>query len=131
MFSMNCDMCGKETELYRAVIEGSQLTVCAGCGKYGKVLGRVQQPVPEKKKKKIEAAKEPAEEVIQSVVPDFGQILKRKRESLGLNQADFAKRIAEKESILHQMETGAMKPTIERAKELERVLGAKLVEEIR
>ncbi len=126
---MNCDLCGKETEMYKALVEGTELTVCSNCTKYGKVTGRVRAYVPEKKKPEKKA--EAAEEAIETVVGDFGERLKRKREGLGLNQPDFAKKIAEKESILHKLETGAIRPTLDRARQLEKMLGLKLVEELR
>ncbi len=126
---MNCDLCGKETELFRALVEGSELTVCSGCSKYGKVTGRVRASVPEQKTTR-EEKKDAAEEPIDAVVGNFGELLKRKREELGLNQSDFAKKIAEKESILQKLETGGIKPTLERARELEKLLGLKLVEEL-
>ncbi len=126
---MNCDLCGKETELFRALVEGTELTVCSGCSKYGKITGKVKAPPPEQKTQ--EKKKAEAEEPIDAVVGNFGELIKKKREDLGLNQSDFAKRIAEKESILHKLETGGIKPTLDRARELERLLGLKLVEELR
>ncbi len=125
---MNCDLCGKETELLRALVEGTELTICGSCVKYGKVIGRVKAPVEGKKQEKKAL---PAEETIEVVASNFGELLKRKREELGLNQPDFAKKIAEKESMLHKLETGAIRPTLERARELERMLGLKLVEELK
>ncbi len=127
---MNCDLCGKETELLRALVEGTELTVCSSCSKYGKVTGKARAFVPESKKPH-EDKKAAAEEPIDAVVGNFGELLKRKRETLGLSQSDFAKKIAEKESILQKLETGGIKPTLDRARELERMLGLKLVEELR
>ncbi len=125
---MNCDLCGKEAELFKTLVEGTQLTVCSNCGKYGKVLGRVRINVPEKKK---EAPVQKKEEVIQLVASNFGRLLKSKRESLGMDQKEFAQKIAEKESVLHRLENGEVTPTLERAQELEKMLGLRLIEEIK
>ncbi|MAG15557.1 TIGR00270 family protein [Candidatus Woesearchaeota archaeon] len=125
---MNCDLCGKEAELFKAIVEGSEMTVCHGCGGYGKVIGKVQIAVEEKKKNKPVMQ---TTEAMEDVVSNFGELLKRKREELGLNQKDFASKIAEKESILHKLETGAIVPTLERARKLEKMLGLKLVEELK
>lgn len=128
--SMNCDLCGKETELYRALVEGTELTVCSSCAKYGKVTGKIKIAIPEKKAQEKKAT--PAsEEAIEVVTGNFGELLKRKREELGLNQGEFAKKIAEKESMLQKLEAGAIRPTLERARELEKMLGLKLVEELK
>ena len=42
-----------------------------------------------------------------------------------------AKKIAEKESTLHKIEVGTITPTLERARKLEKMLGLKLVEELK
>ena len=125
---MNCDLCGKEAEMYRAIIEGSEVTVCGGCAKYGKPTGSVRA-YSEGKKKGKPAAK--YEEIPEVVASNFGELLKRKREELGLNQKEFARMIAEKDSILHKLETGGIMPTLEKARALERMFGLKLVEELK
>jgi putative transcription factor len=125
---MNCDLCGKETEMFKAIIEGSELTVCKNCGEYGKIVGRV---TPASKPKQKSFSSEIQEETTESLAENFGELLKKKREQLGLNQKDFASKIAEKESILHKLETGTMTPTLEKARKLEKMLGLKLIEEVR
>ena len=72
----------------------------------------------------------PAEDSIEVVVPEFGNMIKHKRESLGLKQDEFARKVAVKESMLHKMEVGAVKPDLEEAKRLGKVLGLKLVEKL-
>lgn len=122
---MDCELCGKKGEMYRAVVEDSQMTVCNACSKYGHVTGKVRQVVEVRKK-----PKQVKEEKIEVVVSNFGELLRKKREQAGMNQKDFARKIAEKESILHKMETGSLVPTMETARKLERMLRLKLVEEI-
>ncbi len=127
---MQCDLCGAKTEnLFRAIVEGTELNVCKDCAKYGKVIEKKPiKPVVEKKeyvKKPIESEKE----VIQVIVPDFAQRIKKKRESLGLKQKEFAKKISEKESLIHNIETESFKPSIILARKLEKFLKIKLVEE--
>lgn len=123
---MACEMCGREAELYKAVIEGTELSVCEKCGKFGKVIKRVQEFNTFSAKKNI--MKEP--EVVEVLVADFPQKIKSAREKLGLTQKDFAKKINEKESILHKIETGHYKPPVEIAKRYEKVLNVKLVEKV-
>lgn len=122
-----CELCGAEGELFRAKVEGTELTVCRNCGKFGKIFEPVRErkDIPEKKADKKEAAEEPLE----MVVGDFSKIIREKREGLGLSQKDFAKKINEKESFLHKMETGELKPSIDTSRKLEKILGIKLVEE--
>lgn len=125
---MQCDMCGSEGRLVRAMIEGTELKVCGNCAKFGKVLGPVREERIEiKKLRKVEIIEEP--EVMEVVIPDFSSVIRKKRESLGLNQEEFAKKLSEKESIVHKMETGEFTPSISTARKLERMLGIRLVEE--
>ena len=124
---MDCDMCGREQATLKAAVEGSVLSLCDGCSKFGKVVGRITVAgagVKRKEEKKV------AEEDSEFIVTNFGSLLKQKRESLGLKQEEFAKKIAVKESVLHKMETGAMKPGIEETKRFEKLLGLRLIEKV-
>ncbi len=118
---MNCELCGANSELFRAVVEGAQIKVCTKCGKFGKVLGKaMQEQKPEKRQ---------TEEKIFSMAPGYGALIRKGREKLGMKQDEFARKLAEKESIIHKIEVEAIEPGTELAKKLERILGIKLVEE--
>lgn len=124
---MQCDICGKELPLRRANIEGIELNVCSGCGKFGKVISKpadAQLPVYRPK-----IAKPKKEPVSQIIVKDYAIVVKKAREALDLKQEDFAKKINEKVSVIHNVESGRFEPPIELAKKLERFLKIKLVEE--
>ncbi len=125
---MHCELCGKETGLFKAVVEGTELKVCKECAKFGKIIRSIGPPVNEKKKKQeIEIEEEP--EIIDAIVPDYAEKVKKARESSGLKQEGLAKRINEKESVIHKVETGHYEPNIALAKKLERFLKINLVEE--
>ena len=123
---MNCDLCGKEAELHKAVIESSRMSVCRNCAKYGRIIESPQKIRPASTMKHSEP-----EEEIETLAGNFGDLLKKKREELGLNHKEFAGRIAERESTLHKLETGTITLTIAKARKLEKMLGLKLVEEIK
>ena len=118
-------MCGKQSNLVVALIEGVELNVCKECAKFGKIL---REAKPEKIKIKKEKPK-PEKEKIQIIVDDFAEIIKNKREKIGLSQKDFAKKINEKVSLIHNIECGKFMPSIELAKKLEKALGIKIIEE--
>ena len=125
-------MCGKEDRLYKTDIEGSIINVCGNCSRFGKIISevRVVTREPIKTDKGIKFIKaQPEKELIQVIVPDYAQMIKQKREQLGLKQEDFAKQINEKVSLLHQIETGHFEPNIDLARKLEKALKIKLVEE--
>ena len=126
---MACDLCGAEGRMYKTIIEGTELTVCRDCAKMGKVLEEVREPVVEERKlKKVEEA-DVGEEVVQMVVDDFSEKIKKKREELGLKHEEFAKKINEKESVVHKLEIGELEPSVKLAKKLERMFGLKLIEQ--
>lgn len=134
---MQCDLCGtKREEVFRAVIEGTELNVCSECARYGRVVGkRAIAAEPGKplglneRGRPLVPASAPKKEALMVIVPDFADRVKNKRESLGLKQKEFAKLISEKESLVHNVETGSFEPSIELARKLERFLRIKLVEE--
>jgi len=126
---INCELCGKKEEnLLKAVIESVELNVCKDCGKFGKVIGFVKKPEI-KGKRKIYSVHSKQEEKSEILVEGFHEIIKKKRESLGLPQKDFALKINEKESLVHKIETGSFEPNLDLARKIERFLGIKIVEE--
>jgi len=118
-----CELCGREGEIVSALIENVELNACLNCAKHGQIL---RKPVLIKKEKKIQA-----EEIEESLVSNFAGLIKRKREQLGLNQEDFAKMLNEKLSVLHNIENGSFRPGIAVARKFEKILGIRLVEEIK
>ena len=128
-------MCGSESRLYKSEIEGTLLNVCHNCAKFGKVVANVHdKKFLEKREKKWEKERQSRpllskEEITQSVVEDYAKIIKEKRESMDLKQEDFAKKINEKESIIHKIETSHFEPSIKLARKIEKFLRVKLVEQ--
>jgi len=123
-------MCGSEGVLFKAKIEGAEMIVCSKCSKFGEIIGQIR--IGEKMVKKSDAKiigveKEP--EFLELVVSDFAEKMKRKREQLGLDQENFAKKINQKKSLVHKMETGEFIPDVESIKRLEKILGLRLVEQ--
>lgn len=128
---MNCDMCGKETGLFKTDVEGSVLNLCKECSKFGKVISavRVEEKAARKREKGIMLEKPKEEESILSIVPDYGGIIKKKREEMGIKQEDFAKKLNEKASLIHKIEINQFEPGIDLARKIERFLHIKLVEQ--
>ncbi len=130
---MQCEMCGKDTNLVIALIEGTEMNVCNQCAQFGKVIKKVE-PEPKRKRKEnkedlVKVMKEESKkEVIQIITPDYGNIIKKEREALGLKQEDFAKKINEKISLMHKIEIGSFEPSIALARKIEKFLKIKLIE---
>ncbi len=128
-------MCGSESRLYKSEIEGSMLNVCQNCAKFGKVIANApDKKFIEKIQKKREKEQKPGpliseHELSETIIEDFAKVIKEKRESLNLKQEDFAKKINEKVSLIHKMETSSFEPNIKLARKIERFLKVKLVEQ--
>lgn len=123
-------MCGSKTKLFKAVIESVEMNVCRNCSKFGKVIGEVKEE-KQKGEKKADGIKkgEPSTELVQVIVEDYAEKIKKTRENLGLKQKDFAKKINEKASLIHKIETGSFEPNINLARKLEKFLKIKLVDQ--
>jgi len=124
---MKCDMCGSEGKLYQAVIEDAELNVCHECSKFGKVIGVVKQN--EVDNEAVKVSKEYKPEIMEMIVQDYAEKIRKKRGSLGLKQEEFAKNISEKESLIQKIEAGHFEPSIGLAKKIGKFLKIKLTEE--
>jgi|SRR3989344_2958695 len=116
-----CDMCGKETALVTAEVEGVDLKVCSNCSRFGTIKQKVDTiRVPQQKMHKEQPFR---------VTGSYATILRQAREKQGLSQEDFAMFLQEKESIVSKWEQGRMQPSVEVARRLEKTLGVSLVVE--
>jgi len=126
---MNCELCGKETEeLFLASVEGTEINVCTNCTGFGKVIKKIRTGTPIQKKAIKPIVLEHAEPAL-VLAADFGRLIKSKREQLGLSQKDFALKINEKMSLIHNIESGHFEPGIELARKIEHFLKIKIIEE--
>jgi len=120
---MTCDMCGKDTKLFKVKIENAIMNVCERCSKFGKVLSEVKEEVS------INPVKKTVEnEVIELIKDNYGLIIKKAREKLGLKQEELAKKINEKTSVIHKLENELIDPSLKLAKKLEGFLRIRLIE---
>ena len=118
-----CEMCGKDSKLTLADVEGVELSVCPNCVKYGTVQKRA---ITNRFKKNFQSHKKNIPDL--KITATFSSLIKAEREKRKLTQEDFAKFLNEKESVLHKWENGSLKPRIGVAKQLERILEIKIVE---
>ena len=62
------------------------------------------------------------------IVESYPDVIRKGREKKGLKQEELAQQITEKESVIHKLETGHLKPRLKLAKKLEIFLGIELVQ---
>lgn len=134
---MPCEICGSEGPGVRAKIEGSILRVCRNCAKFGEILPETKVlnvPINAQRKnaqgrgaeRRLEYRAKPIE--TENVLAlDYGKVVRRERERLGLSQKDLAQKLNERESIVRQIEQEHIKPDGKTIQKIERLLGVKLL----
>ena len=120
-----CELCGMKDARYKSEIEGTIMFVCEDCARFGqtKSMANVKMVVEDRKKPEF---KDPD----YLFLPNYGQTVKSARERMGLKQEELAKKLNERESLLHQIESEHFKPGVELARKLEKNLHIKIIEEI-
>jgi putative transcription factor len=121
-----CELCGKKPSVFSCEIEDTMMKVCQDCSKFGSVRGKATVRIVVSESKKP-VSNEPEYIFVQG----YGLIVKNAREKLDLKQEDFAKKINEHKSLIHQVESEHIKPNIDLARKLEHALHIKIVEEVK
>lgn len=125
-----CEMCGSQaTSLIRSKIEGSELSVCPGCARFGTKVQKKNAPrkfvprsiAPRSQNKKDQFVSE------FELVSNYSSLIQKTRSKLGKTQKEFAAMLNEKESLIHHMENSEFEPSIDLAKKIEKILSIKLL----
>lgn len=123
------------------VVEGAVLRVCPSCYnrlvKKGGVETRSEQPLyrqskPSSRERKWARMRIPRRLLEEEfdLVPDYGKRIREARQRLGWSTKVLAEKVREKENVIKRIEAGRLKPSIDLARRLERVLHIKLLEPI-
>jgi len=120
-----CGICGKRESKLIAIVEGVMLTVCNDCAHYGKVL-KIKELEEQKETRVTKKISYPESDEV--IVKDYSERIKKAREDMHLKQEELARRLAEKESVIHHIESGNFVPSLALARKLEKCLGITLVE---
>ena len=115
---MICELCGKETPRTRTVaIEGSVLSVCADCAKFGSEVagpigvrrpGTAGNPVVaqrlERRQQRMSERDVYTTPATEELAEDFGVRIRQAREARGWKQADLGTKVNERESVIAKLE---------------------------
>ena len=134
---MLCEMCGAESaSLEPRKVSGSVLRVCTSCAGMGKQTSYresvghrafVAQTL-EKREQKTRYKDISSDEKV--LVSNYGDVVRKARESKGLDHVSLAMKISEKKSIITSVESGNMKPNEKLIKKLENFLKINLMEDV-
>ncbi|MCK4859690.1 MAG: TIGR00270 family protein [Candidatus Omnitrophica bacterium] len=128
----NCEMCGRGIgTLNRAKIEGAVLEVCDNCASKGEIIrtpdaitrgvARTGFAHPPREVKIIE----------DEIVEGFGKVIHNARKSREWDLKKLAQVLHAKESLMHKIESGKIKPDLSFAHKIEHALGIHLVEKVK
>ncbi len=123
---MECEVCGRQAEkLFEVDLEGARVMACGKCAELGK---RVRERRTGKKSAFFYAAPGRKLDAGQEIVADLGKKVMAARQRAGLKREELARKIFEKESVLHRVESGDFVPSDKVIKKLEKELGLSLRE---
>ncbi|HIQ12905.1 MAG TPA: TIGR00270 family protein [Thermoprotei archaeon] len=136
---MNCEICGQESRmLYEVIYLGRRTYACENCvDKYGltiiKKLGKKERREASQRRlgqtKSISMTRSlPISDF--ELIENYGYIIRRKREELGMTQEDLAKKLKVKLSYIKKVESNKIIPEYELVNKLEKILGVKLIESV-
>ena len=131
---MQCEVCGANTdyELKSVLIEGVVMKVCLRCETLGTPINRGRPSnLGNSFQRRVSHNPRlvPEEEVEITLRPEYGLLIKKKREDLGIKQEDLAKMISEKESLVHKIESTSPVINVLTARKIEKILKLKILEE--
>jgi putative transcription factor len=127
---MQCDMCGSNVDFLKpSMIEGVEMKVCATCSKYGTPIKKKASAPQKTYVKKVRRFNVKELESKESIVENYDELIRKARQKAQLPQKALAIKLAEKESVIHALETGKHEPSIALARRIGKLLNITLVEE--
>ncbi len=135
---MECEICGKPAAKTKKIeLDGSTFIVCKECAAFGKEMEKPAAgsavtiaPAPgfSRSLREIRRPGYAAEKMDlgTNLLPDYGRVIRKARERKKLTVKELARKIFEKESLLHRVEGQAIKPSDSLIAKLEKQLGIKL-----
>jgi putative transcription factor len=127
-----CELCGSVIHGKGITVnyEGSTITICSSC--YSKIKSHAK--IVENRKQTNIQLKQPKKtqntETIWEIVDDYPKIIREARENHGMSTRELAQKLKVQENIVKRIESGKLKPTIQLAKDLERILSIKILVKI-
>jgi len=130
-----CELCGKPItgRPIRSVVDGVEMILCIDCylklSKGGRA--RLAKAPPNVKAATGRLAQKRARiKEVYDLAEDYYERIRRAREDRGWSTATLAQKLRISESLLRKIESGKVKPSIDLAKRIEKLLKIKLLEPV-
>lgn len=135
--SVRCELCGEEIrgKAYLGVVDRAELILCEKCVKRAsKVYGPLgaKKPVSQAitQSRRVTRIESRGGEIVEDVVEDFAERIREARERAGFTRDTLAALLGTKVSVIRRLEEGSLKPTLEMARKLEKILKVQLIESV-
>ena len=125
-----CEICGRESQLYTVEIDRARLRVCFDCSKSGKMLETPRPPAKQRPGALSQERTARREQTEVDIISDYGPRIKAAREKMHISRDVLAEMINEKESFLDRVESERTLPPEALGRKLEKALGIRLYEEV-
>lgn len=133
-----CEVCGRrvedERQCRKIVLDNAVVIVCPRCYerliKQGKAKPYVEKRETREKRWVKTRVPKRMLETMYEIVEDYAERIKRARQRLGWTQAVLAQKLRVSENVIKRIEAGRLKPSIELARKMEKLLGIVLLEPI-
>lgn len=103
----SCELCGRDVDSLKKVkIEGATLKACESCAEMGEEV-KTKSTKKNRKKKKSSSTRRSSKDVL---VNDYGEKVKKARESRQLSIQEVSDDLNEKESLISKIEKQDLKP---------------------
>lgn len=132
-------MCGKDVpSIRRALIEGTTMSVCGNCVKFGveqagaatEVTGRSRITASLERRAVRSQARDIYAGDEMELAEDYGERVRKARVARGLSVEDLGKKLNERVNILAKVEAGTYHPDDSLVAKLEKEFGIKLKEKV-
>ncbi len=131
-----CQICGSLIwgKGQKVILEGARITVCHNCAQHGTKIHKPASYTYGKNPVKKKPYSAPKRHIIKSqtigeleIVSDYAKRVRNARNSLGLNQDQFAQKLNEKPSLIRRIENGKAEPTVKLAKKIQKIYKIQLL----
>jgi putative transcription factor len=138
-----CEMCGKEASVvFRVRLEGSVLSVCEDCSKFGELVMPPMAPLARPEGEFRSGSGGPMRTALRSrrteerdlfqempdleLAPDWFKKIRAARERRNWTPEEMGKRLNEKKSVILKLETGSFRPSDALIAKLEHILQTRI-----
>ena len=119
-----CEICGKTVgTVYEIMLDGAQMLVCERDAMGRDVVNTFGPQQKDSRRMPAPDAREDAEELVEN----YGEVIRKAREAMGLPVKVLGERISEKESTLERIEKEKTLPSEKTRVKLEKELGIRLL----